>query len=226
MRSPSNETCSAQLASGIGRRRALEGDKGSDAVERCPADGNARDQLARRQIGRIGIGEQVANRLHALALRTLQQDLCVERNQERRPTTARIRLGQGSADGPHVADLRIGNAEGAIADDRKWLQAGATSRSGRAAPARRSRSHARRPQCRERMRYRRDRSMRSGLISRSFIIGISVWPPARPLRLPRRSSKPRTRSDEAADFEVVEIVRSDTSSYSSRPHEATLLDGR
>ena len=56
--------------------------------------------------------------------------------------------------------------------------------------------------------------MRSGLISRSFIIGISVCPPAMTFAPSPALIKAADASTKLPDFEVVEISM-DTSSYSA-----------
>ena len=103
----------------IGRRRALESDEGPDSFQRSAADRDARDQLADCEIRRISVGQEVAHFHAAPALRPFEQNLAIERNQKRRPTTARVCLRERSSDRAHVANLGIGNAQGAVADNGK-----------------------------------------------------------------------------------------------------------
>jgi hypothetical protein len=88
---------------------ALELQVGTARPSRPDWDPDLGHDLVRVQTGGERTFEEACRRQHTLATGRLDDEFGTNSEHHRTPVTCRIRMADGSSDGPHVADERIGD---------------------------------------------------------------------------------------------------------------------
>ena len=172
-------------------------------------------------------------RLHrARALRALDVDVGVEREHHRRVVGGGIGVGQAAAERAAIADLRIADLRRGLGDHRDRPAAATRMRPRRGGPCRRrSRSRPSFSRMPDRPGMRAMSISVSGSLSRSFMSGTRLWPPAMSLPSPlaARSFASASSSDVARLYSnVVEITSraslDDAPQFFGPEHHVDVLD--
>src|SRR2546422_4062060 len=103
---------------GIHGSAALECPIGAAAFLWRDLNDDLAQKLGRAERGSVSIFEKVAEREAALALGPMATNRGVQREQNRRPIAARIRFGERAANGALISHLHVGDARGAVMDNR------------------------------------------------------------------------------------------------------------
>ena len=120
----------------IDRRRTLERQVSSAAALRRNLDHNLAHQFIVRKHRGVGILDEIGKPHPPITLALLASHFCFERHKDGGPVSAGIGFRQRSADSASVAHLHVGDARGAVMNDRNVarLRSNARSQHGGSAP--------------------------------------------------------------------------------------------